>query len=279
MGEGKKLRQIGLGVQLRELREKSGMTTRSVASSLGLSPASVNRTELGQRLPGRDEMNALCALYGVTGEQKLLLVQRATEDSTAWLEMASGEPDQLASLMTLEREASAITSVEIALIPGLAQTSDYSRRLIATSDVTGQDPEHRVATRLSRQAVLSRPDPPRVTFLIDESALHRTLGNVGVVKEQLEHLLVIQRRENVVVRVVPLSSAAHPALDGAFSLYELPDGSAHVYVEARYFGVFLTEPADVGPYIQSRWDLEEHALDEQSSRELIAEVMGRMSDE
>lgn len=89
---------------------------------------------------------------------------------------------------------------------------------------------------------------------------------------QLEHLVVLQRRENVTLRVVPFTASAHPALDGPFILYDLPDGTKHVYVESRYFGVFLTEPSDVAPFMDGLRKLEDHALDSESSVALIKEV-------
>jgi transcriptional regulator with XRE-family HTH domain len=71
-----KMRQIGLGAQLRNLREKAGLSTRSVAKSLGVSASSVNRNELGLRAPSKEEVCALCALYGVGGEDKQALLEK-----------------------------------------------------------------------------------------------------------------------------------------------------------------------------------------------------------
>ncbi len=183
MQQSGKLRQIGLGVQLRNAREIAGMTTRSVATHLGLSPSSVNRNELGSRVPNREEVSALCVLYGVTGADKQALVDRvgATSDANAWLSNAS---DQMASLMVLEREARAIANVEVTLVPGLVQTFEYARLVLAASCRSGTDLERQVANRLGRQAVLSKPNAPQVSLVIDEGALHRTLGNPRVLREQ-----------------------------------------------------------------------------------------------
>lgn len=105
-----KLRQVGLGVQLRDMRHRAGMTTRAVAESLGVSPSSINRTEVGRRAPDREEVASLCALFGITVEEKQDLLDRVgtRKENTAWL---SDESDQLSSLLVLEREAKAITSV------------------------------------------------------------------------------------------------------------------------------------------------------------------------
>lgn len=280
MSEHARVSQIGLGLQLRKLREKAGMTTRSVASALGISPSSVNRNELGQRMPSRDEVAALCALYGVTGEQKVLLIDRVGKSSkSAWFELASRVSDQQTTMLILEQEAISIVGVENALIPGLTQTAEYARLLMSMSELPGQDLEKRVATRLGRQAVLSRPSAPEVRFFVDEAALLRTMGNARIMREQLEHLLILQRRENISLRTVPLTAMPHPALDGSFSLYELPDGTSHVFVEARYFAVALTEPPDVGPFVKACRELDDCALDKQESTCLIKDIVGRLGDE
>ncbi len=280
MKQAERLRQVGIGVQLKKLREKSGMTTRSVASALGLSSSSVNRNEKGQRIPDREEASALCALFGVTGEEKRELIERIgeTSETASWL--ATGHlPDQLASLMVLEREAVAITDVQVALIPGLVQTADYARLLLGSPAVIDEDVERRVSTRLGRQAILSRPSAPEVSLFIDEGALHRTLGNSQVMREQLEHLLVVQRRDNVSVRVIPARARESPAHGGPFSLYELADGSPYVFVEARSLGVFITEATDVEPFVKVCRALEGCALDEEGSSELIKSIAEGLVDE
>lgn len=273
-----KLRQIGLGVQLRNAREIAGMTTRSVATHLSVSPSSVNRNELGSRIPNREEVSALCALYGVTGDDRQALIDRVgtTTDANAWL---SNSSDQLASLMVLEREAKVITNVEVTLVPGLVQTFEYARLVLAASCASGNDLERQVADRLGRQAVLSKPRAPQVTLVIDEGALHRTLGAPRVLREQLEHLVVVQRRENVSIRVIPLSSEAHPALVGAFALYELVDGSSYVLMDGRTMGVFVSGSSDVEPFVEASRSLTKYALDERDSSALITAIAGRLDDE
>lgn len=269
MRQAEKLRQIGLGVQLRKAREEAGMTTRLVALHLGMSPSSVNRNELGSRIPKRDEVTALCGLYGVTGEDKEALLERVSQpaQSAAWL--ATGYvPDQLASLMVLEQEATTITYVEVALMPGLVQTADYAR-LVFDGSVGEEDLEKRVTTRLGRQSLLSRPRAPKVLMFIEEGALHRTLGSPRTMRDQLEQLVLLQRRDNVSIRVIPSGAAEHPVNGGSFSLYTLADGGSYVFLEARMLGVFVTEPPETKPFRDVCQALDTCALDEESSSALI----------
>ena len=280
MKQAEKLRQIGLGVQLRKARQEAGLTTRSVAMHLGMSPSSVNRNELGSRIPKRDEVGALCALYGVTGDDKEALLERVSQpaDPAAWL--ATGYvPDQLASLMVLEQEATTITHVAVALIPGLAQTADYARLTLGEPSGDDTDLERLVTSRIGRQSLISRPRAPKVQMFIEEGVLHRTLGSSRLMRDQLEQLLLLQRRDNVCIRVIPLDAAERPANGGSFSLYELADGSPYAFLEAKKLGVFVTESSDITPFVEVSQALDNCALDEQSSSSLIRKITEGMSDE
>ena len=279
MKQAEKLRQIGLGVQLRKARQEAGLTTRSVAMHLGMSPSSVNRNELGSRIPKRDEVGALCALYGVTGDDKEALLERVSQpaDPAAWL--ATGYvPDQLASLMVLEQEATTITYVEVALMPGLVQTADYAR-LVFGGSVVEEDLEKRVTTRLGRQSLLSRPRAPEVLMFIEEGALHRTFGSPRVLRDQLEQLLLLQRRENLSIRVIPPDAAEYPVNGTAFSRYRLADGSYYVFLEARMLGVFVTDATETQPFVDVCDSLDNCALDEESSSALIRKTAEGLTDE
>lgn len=277
MLQANKLRQVGLGVQLRDMRHRAGMTTRAVAESLGVSPSSINRTEVGRRAPDREEVSALCALFGVTGEEKQDLLDRVgtRKENTAWL---SDESDQLSSLLVLEREAKAITGVVLTVVPGLAQTGDYAHLVMSSHYQRGAELERQVTTRLGRQSILSKTNAPQVTLLVEEGVLYRTLGNPRVVHQQLEQLRMLQERDNVTVRVIPLTADVHPLIGHGFSLYELDDAAPYVFQEGIPFGVFACEPSEVQPFVEASASLHEIALDEQESSTLIKSAAERLAD-
>ncbi|MBB5155123.1 helix-turn-helix domain-containing protein [Saccharopolyspora phatthalungensis] len=279
MRQSEKLRQIGLGAQLQQLRQKAGLSTRSVAKSLGISPSSVNRNELGLRSPSKEEVSALCALYGVVGEDKEALLEKVGDstETAAWL--ANGVPDELASLMVLEREAVAITDVQASLIPGLAHTADYARLVLGSGAASGIDLERRVATRLGRQAMLSHPRAPDASFFIEESALHRTLGNPRVLADQLEYLLLLQRRDNVNIRVIPFDTEPSSSVRASFSVYELASGCSYVFVEVYRIGLFVTDASQVAAFVKVCQALDMSALDKDASTTLIRKIAEDLDDD
>lgn len=275
MDGAKKVRQLGLGADLRRLRENCGMSTRSVAEKLGLSRMAVNRTEVGTRSASLEEVIALCALYGVTGRQRERLTERARggDGSASWFATGAAIADQLASLVVLEREASALTDISITLVPGLVQTPEYMRAVMGDSPAS----EAMVATRLGRQSLLTRLDAPNVRFIVEEFVLHRMISSAPVMRDQLDHLLRIGAKGNVSIRIIPSTAGMHAGLDGAFMLLTFPEREPHVYIEVRGSGLILTKEAEVNPFIEGVDELERCLLDESQSAELIGEIKEGLS--
>lgn len=270
MKRAERLRQLGIGAQLKEIRREAGLTTRNVATALGISRASVNRNETGRRVPEREELAALCALYGVVGAEKKALLEHATDaaQTPGWLE--SGQiSNELATLNVLERNAVAITKVATALMPGLAQTPEYARLVLSTRDKErAADIERFAGARVLRQTILSRPDAPDTTFLIEEGVLHRTLGAPNVLRDQLDHLLILGRRPNVHVRVLPFDSPVHPTCTG-YSLYRVQDGTTCAFVEADRIGMFLADDPGLSSFMTTAEKIARHSLGEDASTEVI----------
>ena len=277
MNGANKVRQMGLGADLRQLREGSGMSTRSVAERLGVSRMAVNRTEVGRRTTPPEEVIALCALYGVTGRQRERLVERASggDGSSTWLATGPAMADQVMSLVALENEASWITDVALGLIPGLLQTPEYMRAVVVTS----RAPDWMVRTRLGRQGLLTHTEAPEVRFVIEESVLHRPLGGIQVLREQLSHLLYMGLKPNVSIHVVPLNAGRNAALDSSFVVLGFPERNSHAYVEARGSGLILTRPQDVEPFEEALVEVDKAVLDEQRSATLIEKIREELSDE
>ncbi|MCX2733081.1 helix-turn-helix transcriptional regulator [Saccharopolyspora sp. NFXS83] len=277
MRQRSKVRQMGLGADLRKAREQCRMSTRSVAERIGVSHTSVARTELGTRVPEPEEVIALCAVYGITGRRRDQMVEQVdgTDASTAWLATGPATAQQITSLVALETKASEIIDVSLGLVPGLLQTAEYARAVIGA----GGDAEWLLSTRLARQALLTRPEAPLVRFLIDEFALRRVIGDSTVMRHQLDHLIRMQERSQVRIQVVPRYAGVHAGLDGAFVVLTFPEREPHVYVEARRVGLFLTRPQDVEPFIEGVEDLEVKALCEARSAELIGQIGEELEDD
>jgi transcriptional regulator with XRE-family HTH domain len=274
MFRGRRVFQVGLGAELRRLRELNRLSTRSVAAKLGTSPAWVSRTETGTREPTSAEVQELCVLYGVTGEQKDKLVAKARDGGGTVQIPADEYADQLANVMTLEREASRITDFGISLVPGLLQTPSYARETFSFAARPVTDVEGLISTRIGRQCLLTRPNGPDTVFLLDEMVLRRQIGGARVMRGQLKHLAACSELPKVTVKVIPVEAGAHSGLDGAFAVYEFEALSPYVYVENRKGGIFLTEPDETCDYVDVCGQLHDLALDPADSTKLIKSIEG-----
>lgn len=281
MGRESKLFRVNLAEELRMLRKHAEMSTRSVAAELGTSAAWVSRTETGARQPTQDEVASMCRLYGASDVLLRLLVEKAAASDGGGIELPTLDTytDQLANVMLLENEAHRVTEYELALVPGLLQTTQYARQILSTVDRAPAELERRLSTRLGRQTLLSRPNGPELWFLIDEFALLRPIGGDAVMREQLLNIVKQAQWPNVRVRIVPSFRGAYPGLDGPFAVYEFAALNTYVYLEDRRGGTFLTDSPDVRQYVAVRDELWTGALDEEQSLDLLRQAAEGLSDD
>jgi hypothetical protein len=105
-----------------------------------------------------------------------------------------------------------------------------------------------MTARMARQAVLTRSSAPQFFAVIDEVALRRPVGEPGVMRRQLAHLLSVAEQPHVTLRVVPLAAGAHAGIRGPFVILEFAEEPALVHVENQSTGLFLEEEADLAAY-------------------------------
>jgi hypothetical protein len=168
----------------------------------------------------------------VKGEHKERVIgdARAVRDPN-WL--TSGFPGvkgELAVMADFERTATAITEVQMHVVPGLFQTRGYM------SSIMGPLPkercEARVAFRLSRREILDASNSPEYLVVLGEAALREVFGGSEVMAEQLRYLMKAAERPSVTVQVLPFGATEwHPAHAGSFMLFEFVDQDPIVQVE------------------------------------------------
>jgi hypothetical protein len=141
-------------------------------------------------------------------------------------------------------------------------------------NTTADEVEEQVRGRLDRQAVLTRNDPPAplLLALIDEGVLHRPVAAPDVMRAQLAHLLTLSRQPNVTIQVVPYEAGGHTGLLGAFSVAEMGNRDAIVFVEDIADGRVFEDDATLSQVALRFKSLQSEALPKGASRDLIARV-------
>lgn len=272
------VRRRRLAAELRRLRERAGLTGDQLAERMGWSASKISRFENAHSVPRTAEVRELLTLYGVEGKpaERLLALAEEAADKGWW--ETNPLPPEYSALIGMEAEAQSTLSWAPLIVPGLLQTGDYAREVTngfveRIAPVSPGETRRRVEARLTRQQVLTRRDPLRLSVVIDQSVLHRRFGDQDVMQSQMKQLLDLSERDNITLRILPLDGP-HPIGTGAFVLLEFDKiyDSSHedvVYLEHLTGGRYVDEEDETYRYRRSFDRLSELALDEEKSREIL----------
>jgi transcriptional regulator with XRE-family HTH domain len=279
-GGGPTVRRLLVGSMLRRLRTEKGITREEAADAIRASAWKIHRLENGQVGYKDRDLVDLLGLYGITDQQEiaaLLELAREANSPGWWFRYGDVVPPWFRAYVDLEAAATLIRAYEGQLVPGLLQTADYARATIAGMLLpqAPEEVERRVTLKLARQQILEDPDGPRLWAVVDEAALRRPVGGTQVMRGQLERLIDATRLANVVLQVLRLSVAVHPAMTGAFSILrfadqELPDV---VYVEQLTNALYLDRLDDVNQYLQVMDNISTRAAPPDQTVDILQELL------
>lgn len=240
--------------ELRIARESIHLSREQLAERLGYSSSYIEKIETG-KLAATEQYVTTAAAALAEGIDTAGLFGRLREDGLKRPVMSQWLRDWL----HIEQQATELRWFEPLLIPGLLQTDPYARELLVDDD--------RVAARMERQSVLDGDDPPEVSVVIDESVLHRCVGNAKVMYEQLVRLTEL----HAWVQVLPSEADTYAGSDGAFVLATVGERQ-YVYVDTPARG-FTLEDREVVSGMQRSWDvIRGEALPQRQSRAMILKV-------
>jgi transcriptional regulator with XRE-family HTH domain len=282
-GSGPTALRMMLGGQLRRLREARGVSREEAAALVRGSASKISRMELGRVGFKARDVADLLTLYGVTDpddrEPLLELAEQANQPSW-WHRFSDALPSWFHTFVGLEEAAAQIRAYEPQFVPGLLQTEDYARAVIHSTPVRTpyEELEARVKARMARQALLTQPDAPQLWVVLDEGALHRTVGGLEVMRAQLERLLEASAWPRVILQVLPFGNGANAAGGGPFVLLRFRDPTLPdiAYVEQLISALYLDKPEEVEVYTAALDHLCVRSLTPAASQELIAQTLDRL---
>jgi len=268
-----------VAAELRVLREQAGLSGNEVAKRMGMSPSKISRIETGNSGLQIEDVAALLGLYQVPAAKRdelLDLVRRSEE--RGWWTRQPGLPQLWRSLIDFEAKATRVQNYEALVVPGLLQTAEYARALIQGIAPTISDAEldNLVAARMARQALLTRSTAPQFFAVLDEGALRRPVGEPGVMRRQLHHLLGVAGQPHVTLRVVPTAAGAHAGLRGPFVILEFAEEPALAYLENHGTVLFLEEEADLAAYRLALGTILHVALAPAATAELLGTIAAEL---
>jgi transcriptional regulator with XRE-family HTH domain len=270
------VRRRRLGAELRRYREQAGFTIEQVAEHLRCSTSKISRMETGQIGSSPNDIREILTLFRV-GEPtlyELVEVAKETRQRGWWQRHGAVLTSEF---VAFEQAASMIRSYEAQCVPGLLQTEDYARQLLAGAQdllADGEDEkllENRLQVRMRRQSLLTQEDPLQLWCVIDESALLRPVGGSSVMRGQIDYLIMMSEMDNVTIQILPLRVGAHPGMEGSFAILRFPHESDPdaVYVTTATGGAFLEKREDVARHVRIFEMLTSLALSPEDSREFM----------
>lgn len=266
-----------VGVQLRRLRETSGVSRRRAADAIGASDAKLGRIELGRVGIDEDDVVKLLELYGIhdQAERDALLTVVREAGLPGWLQAYSNlMPAWFRPYVDLEEAAGVIRTYEVQFVPGLLQTEDYARAVIGQG-TTSEEVERRVELRMRRQNILTRAGPTRLWAVIDETALRRPIGGPDITRDQLRALHETARLENVTVQVMPFQVGGHAGEAGAFTILRFPEPELPdiAYIEQLTGAMYLEKDDDMDHYGATMERLCVQSASPEESMDLISKII------
>ncbi|NEA32753.1 helix-turn-helix domain-containing protein [Streptomyces sp. SID13031] len=273
-----------LGGHLRRMREAAGISRADAGWQIRASESKVSRMELGRVGFKERDVNDLLDLYEMKDPQereRLMELARAANNPGWWSRYGDVMPSWFSNYVGLEVAAKLIRTYELLFVPGLLQTEDYARAVVqlGKSYLPAEEINQRVALRVTRQQILTRPDPARLWIVLDEAALHRPVGGRVTMREQIEHLIEASQRPNVTLQIMPFSSVGYPDAGGAFSILRFPEGDLPdvVYIEHAASALYLDKLEDLDEYAAIMEALTIAAAPVSATQSLLAEALERMS--
>lgn len=226
-----------LALRIRRRRKQLGMTVATLCHELGFTPAYWSLIETYRNVFTEEKLLALLDTLEIDGDERaqLLALRLAAKEKGWWADHSAliGELGQ--RHYGLEHGARNLRAYAVAAIPELLQTEDYARAVIAadTAAVRRMDVEPLVALRMRRQQRLHDPNPPQLSAVIDETALHRQPGGADVAAAQLAALVRAAARPHIDIRIVPRS--ATPGMVAGLAPFQLLDFDAPVLPTVAWY--------------------------------------------
>ncbi|MET7685551.1 helix-turn-helix transcriptional regulator [Streptomyces sp. NPDC005423] len=256
-----------LGAQLKAARLAAGHTQRALAQPALVDEETIASIEQGRRRLMPDLARTLDVLLDTKG---------MLEAGVGNLPEIDQFPQYAEEYMLHEREAIALSWYDNAVIPGLLQTPEYARAVLAERIPAYDEDEiaAKLAGRVERQEILRRRCPPTMSFVVWEPVLHLGIGGSQVRRDQLRSLRKCAELPGLALQFLPRNASSHAGLAGPFTLLETLDHQHLAYTEGQRGSQWVSDLDEVSILARKYAMLRSQALSPQESRGLLDRSLG-----
>ncbi|MFF0519083.1 helix-turn-helix domain-containing protein [Actinomadura nitritigenes] len=245
------------GAEVRRLREAAGLKQAELGALTNVTRAYIGHVELGK---------TRCRLDFATRLDNAL--QADGDIIRAWHELLEKMKSikyaaYFVNFPKAESTANLIRVYETHLVNGLFQTEAYAKVLLP-------DPDE-FSTRINRQRHVMDEPAPKIFVVLEESVLHRQVGTVEVMREQLEYLLELSEYPSVRLQILPTIYVEEAR--AAFAIATQSDRTDAAYIVTATKGMTSADPEDLANLAEAFASLQAEALNVRDTRALIRKVI------
>jgi transcriptional regulator with XRE-family HTH domain len=249
--QGRRLRAA-----LRQARQDAELTLEQVATALDVSASKIVRIESGTVKVSTTDLKALLDLYKVTDPRRMadfVSMARAARQHPWWRKYREVASPRYLEYVELEQAAVSTLNFQPLVAPGLLQTREYAQAVIRrlAPDASDDQVNARVEFRLDRQErLLDAPEPPKLSFIFDESVMYRQVGDAEVMEEQIRHLIELAGRQNITIQILPFAAGLGPNTQAPFVVVKFADSADPdvLYLEGPSGGTLIANDEEVARY-------------------------------
>ncbi|MDA2810320.1 helix-turn-helix transcriptional regulator [Nocardiopsis sp. RSe5-2] len=274
--ENPTIAQWQLARALTDLRGR--IAQRRLAKDLDVDASTLVRWEKGETVPRERQLRKVLTYFEVPeAEAERLVALRAEAAVPVWWQ-ETDVARAYGQYIDLENSASQISTYQDRLVPGLLQTADYARAILAAGHprATEEELDGLQQVRMRRQDNWEAGES-LLWAIIDQAALEKHIGGPAVMHAQVQHLISMTKHPRIDLQVLPNSAGAHAALQtGSFVLLELEKPSMQViYIEAHTRNLLLDDHKEVTAHRRLLDHLRAAGANTPQTRDLLNDLMKR----
>lgn len=259
-------RRRRLAAALVALREATGLNQTDFGARIAMNQPKVSRLENARQVPSLLEATTWADAAGADETARDALIEQVGTALREPMEMAEyvrqGTVHRQRQIGAQERTSTVQRNMQIAIVPGLLQTAEYTRRQVAMAGVLlpelDRDRSADLVAWAERKEVLYEPGG-RFEFVVTEAALRWRPGPDDaphVLLGQLHHIASLSTLDTIRLGVIPWRTPMRSCPTHGFILYGEPgvDADVWVHTSTKTTVTEYRDPEAIATY-RRMWDL------------------------
>ncbi|MFI1919607.1 Scr1 family TA system antitoxin-like transcriptional regulator [Nocardia sp. NPDC020380] len=229
-------RKVLLGREIDAILRRARTTQADAGKLIGVSQSRIAAAIAGTGNLTAPAIDELARKLGICDDAYIRILLDLREDNHRRGYWSSGYRrayiDELRLLVDLEDVADRLRETGAEIVPGLLQHPSYIRALHEPLQPDPDDPDavtvdDYVEARIARQQILFKRGAPEFHAILSESCLRRTYGGDAVMLDQIDHLIELSQRANILIQIMPFTHQAPGAgTEDRYILVRVPSPGA-----------------------------------------------------